>query len=420
MVKKLAGAATLAVALQLALVPAVASAQPGVTQQKLTASDAAFGDSFGDSVAMSGNTAVVGALLASPNGQFAQGAAYVFTRNTSGTWVQQQKLLASDGAPTDRFGGSVAIDENTMLIGAWGAANQTGAVYVFIRSGSTWVQQAKLTAPDGQVGDTFGEFVAIDGNTAVVGAPLDDGTGTNFEQGSAYVFTRSGTSWGAPVKLVRPEGQQNDSFGESVAVAGDRLLVGAPFVTVNGQGLRGTVYEYRRTPTGWEAGQVLTASDGAGVDRFGFSVTMDTDTAVIGAIGAAVGGNQGVGAAYVFTHNGSAWQERTKLGASDGAEFDNFGVSVALSGDRVVIGADFATVNGNTLQGAAYTFTGSGSTWTQEAKLVAADGAESDDFGRDVAIDGGTVIAGAALADLDPDDPDPNQNQGAAYVFTLP
>jgi hypothetical protein len=402
--------------------PAPASGSPGMggsdatpgggDQLKLTASDGAAGDRFGRSVALAGDTAVVGAILATVDGNVAQGAAYVFTRDGAG-WTERQKLTGSDGTAFDRFGGSLALDGDTLLVGAWGAAAERGAVYVYTRAGDTWIEQAKLTAPDGAPNDFFGEFVALDGDTAVVGASGVDGADVNFEQGAAYVFTRTGTSWGPPVRLTAPEGARNDQFGRGVAVAGDTVLVGVPFAEVGDNFDQGAVDVFTREGDGWRRSTRLTASDGVGVDRFGFSVAFDGDTALVGTIGAEVNGDPGAGAAYVFTRDGDGWVERAKLSASDGAAFDNFGNAVALTGDRAVVGADFAAVDGNAGQGAAYVFARDGDAWTEQAKLVAADGAPFDGFsGNAVAIADEAVLVGAQGATVDG-----GAAQGAAYLF---
>ena len=194
-------------------------------QAKLTASDATAGDRFGFSVSIDGNTAVVGALLHDDDG-LSSGSAYVFVRS-AGIWTQQAKLTASDAAANDLFGISVAIDGDTAVIGASGdrdAGFNTGSAYVFVRSGTSWTQQAKLTAGDAAADDTFGFSVSIDGDTAVVGAPFDDDAG-NFS-GSAYVFVRSGTSWTQQAKLTASDAAAGDLFGFSVSIDGDTAVVG--------------------------------------------------------------------------------------------------------------------------------------------------------------------------------------------------
>jgi hypothetical protein len=390
-----------------------ALARDGVPQLKLTASDGAAQARFGRSVAVQGDTAVIGAILADVDGNAAQGAAYVFVRGDGG-WTERQKLTASDGTAFERFGGSLALDGDTLLVGTWGASAERGAVYVFVRDGSGWTEQAKLTAPDAAQNDLFGEYVAIDGDTAVIGAPGVDGAGASFEQGAAYVSTRTGASWSEPSRLPVTGGERGDQSGHGVAIAGDTAFVGVPFAEVGSNFDQGAVDLFARDGEAWEPAGRLSAADGAGIDRFGFSVAAAGDTVAVGAIGAGSSA-PGTGAVYVFTSDGGAWNQQAKLGAVDGAPFDNFGNAVALAGDRLVAGADFATVGDNTWQGAAYVYARDGGVWTHLAKLVANDGAPFDGFsGNAVAIDDHTVLAGAQGATVDDHDV-----QGAAYLFPV-
>jgi hypothetical protein len=193
----------------------------------LPGADGAAGDHFSYSVALDGDTVLVGAYADSVGANVSQGSAYVFTRSGS-TWTQQAKLTADDGASYDFFGTSVALDGETALVGAYrddvGANMDEGSVYVFTRSGTTWTQQAKLVASDGAAGDWFGYSVALNGDTALVGACT---TGTISQQGSAYVFSRSGTTWTQQAKLMPGDGVPRNFFGISVALDGNTALVGA-------------------------------------------------------------------------------------------------------------------------------------------------------------------------------------------------
>ena len=203
-----------------------AAAECGPSRPSWTASDGAEGDSFGNSVALDGDTALVGAYRDNDRG-LSSGSAYFFTRS-GGLWTQQQKLTASDGAEGDSFGNSVALDGDTALVGAYiddDRGSESGSAYFFTRSGGVWTQQQKLTASDGAEGDSFGSSVALDGDTALVGAYGDDDLGSN--SGSAYIFTRSGGVWTQQAKLTALDGAAWDSFGYSVALDGDTVLVGA-------------------------------------------------------------------------------------------------------------------------------------------------------------------------------------------------
>jgi len=376
---------------------------PLLTQQlKLTASDGAALDFLGTSVAVSGDTAVVGATKFT-----SLDSAYVFVRSGA-TWTQQQKLTASDGASADEFGTSVAISGDTVVVGAFfddvGFTDQ-GSAYVFVRSGTTWTQQQKLTAGDGAALDQFGTSVAISGDTVVVGAEFD---GVGFSnQGSAYVFVRSGTTWTQQQKLTASDGALNDEFGFSVAISGDTVVVGAIIDNVGANSNQGSAYVFVRGGASWTQQQQLIASDGAAGDLFGRSVAISGDTVVVGADGDDVGFTD-QGSAYVFVRSGTAWTQQQKLTASDGAGSDQFGISVAISGDTVVVGVPFE----QNLQGSAYVFVRSGTAWTQQQKLTASDGAADDAFGLSVGISGDAVVIGANR-----DDVGANTDQGSAYVF---
>ncbi|MBI4750747.1 MAG: FG-GAP repeat protein [Acidobacteria bacterium] len=331
------------------------------------------------------------------------------------TFGQQSKLVASDGAANDLFGVRVAISGETAVIGAIGdtvgANGSQGSAYVFVRSGTAWSQQQKLTAADGAASDLFGISVAIDGDTVVVGTRGDD-VGANANQGSAYVFVRSGTTWAQQQKLTASDGAANDNFGQSVAINSNTVVVGANLDDVGASGNRGSAYVFVRTGTIWTQQQQLTAAGGADNDQFGSSVAISGDTVVVGAFQVDVSGRFDQGSAYVFVRSGTTWSQQQQLTASDGAGADLFGVSVAISGETVVVGAPQADVSGRSSQGAAYVFVRSGTVWSQQQKLTASDGAANDDFGRSVAISGETVVAGSRQ-----DDVGGNGNQGSAYVF---
>src|SRR5262245_4522665 len=230
---------------------------PIFTQQaKLFASDGAAEDSFGAIVAISGDTVVVGAPSADTGGWGMQGAAYIFVRSGT-TWSQQQKLTASDGVDFDYFGSSAAISGDTVVIGATNANFYRGAAYVFARSGTTWTQQQILTASDGGDFDQFGLSVTINGNTVAIGAPNAD-IDWNEEQGATYVFARSGTTWIQQQKLTAADGMYGDYFGSSAAISGDTLVIGATGST--SYSFRGAAYVFARSGTTWIQQQKLTAS----------------------------------------------------------------------------------------------------------------------------------------------------------------
>jgi len=392
------------------LVAALASPQGVCREPKLLASDGASGDWFGRAVSVSGDTALVGAYLDHDNGYYS-GSAYVFKRDGS-TWTQQAKLLASDGAANDSFGISVSVSGDTALVGAWGDDDNgtaSGSAYVFVRNGGTWAQQAKLLAIDGWAGDLFGVAVSVSGDTALVGAYKDDDNGS--DSGSAYVFVRNGSTWTEQAKLLASDGAALDYFGLPVSVSGDTALVGAYRDDDNGSE-SGSAYVFVRNGGTWTWQAKLLASDGAADDQFGRAVSVSGDTALVGAaLDDDNGGDSG--SAYVFVRNGGTWTWQAKLLAGDGARIDLFGIDVSVSGDTALVGAGYDDDNGS-FSGSAYVFVRNGSTWTQQAKLLASDGTLFDYFGVAVSVSGDTALVGAYQ------DNDNGGSSGSAYVFSLP
>ena len=264
---------------------------------------------------------------------------------------------------------------------------------------TAWNQQTKLNAGDAATDDQFGRSVAVSGDTAVIGAWRDNDGGTN--SGSAYVFTRSGEVWSQQAKLTASDPAAFDRFGSSVAISGDTAVIGAYS--------DGSAYVFSRSGGVWSQQAKLTASDDAG-NFFGWSVAVDGDTVVIGAYADDHGGSHS-GSAYVFSRSGGVWSQQAKLTASDPAPLDHFGVSVAVSDDTAVIGA-YWDDDGGSNSGSAYVFSRSGGTWIQQAKLTASDHTAVDLFGFSVAISGDTAVIGAYLADYR------GSSSGSAYVFT--
>lgn len=388
-------------------------------EQQLIAADGMALDQFGSAVAISGDTALVGAPYDMVGGSIHQGSVYVFIR-TGNTWTQQAQLFASDGAAGDEFGWSVALDGDTAVIGAEAddvfANVDQGTAYVFVRSGTTWTEQAHLYANDGSGTDRdyFGSAVAVQGDTAIVGAFLDDYL-SNINQGSAYVFVRSGTTWSLQQHLLPSDGKTAEEFGSSVALDAETAVVGAWSDTINGNTQQGSAYVFTRSGTTWSQQAKLEAADGQTRDFLGISVAINGDTVIAGADTHDVSANTDQGAAYVFVRSGTTWSQQQELLAGDGAANDQFGHSVAVHGDSAVIGAWMDTVNAATAQGSAYVFNRSGSTWTQSQQLTAADGTTGDQFGTSVALSSDSIVVGAWA-----DDVGGNVDQGTAMVFSQP
>ncbi len=483
-------------------------------QAYLKAANAESGDNFGTSVAISGNTMVVGTVgedsneTTITNGSSASaddsaagaGAAYVFVRSGN-TWTLQAYLKASNAEAQDFFGTSVAISGDTIVVGVPDeASNETtitngssasadnsapgaGAAYVFVRSGTSWSQQAYLKAPNAEAGDNFGISVAISGDTLVVGAEAEASNQTSITNGAtassdnlasgagaAYVFTRSGSSWSQQAYLKAPNAEADDLFGHSVAISGDTIVVGANTESSNQTTITngstassdnsaseaGAVYVFVRSGTSWSQQAYLKAPNAEVGDNFGGSVAISGDTIVVGADGedspqttitngstaSADNSAAGAGAAYVFVRSGSSWSQQAYLKAPNTNAGDNLGYSVAISGDTIVVSAhqeessQTTITNGSTASsdnsaseaGAAYVFVRSGTNWSQQAYLKAPNANTDAVFGRSVAISGDTIVVGA-------NEEDSNQtsitngntasadnsafNAGAAYAFKL-
>ena len=317
-------------------------------------------------------------------------------------------LAAAGSVPGDQVGWSVSIDGDRALVGALGDSEQgvfAGAAYVFAFNGATWTQEAKLTASDGADFDFFGWSVSLDGNRALIGAFGDD-----VEKGAAYVFAFDGATWTQEAKLTATGGAVFDDFGISVSLDGDQALIGAFGDATNGA-FAGAAYIFAFDGASWSQQAKLFSTDISAGDDLGVSVSLSGDRALVGADGEDDKG-MAAGAAYVFAFDGATWSQQAKLTASDGAEFDFFGQAVSLEGDRALLGAPLDDDVGSA-SGSAYVFMASGSVWSQQAKLTASDGAMFDDFGTSVSLDGSQAIVGSV------GDDDLGSTSGAAYVFTL-
>ena len=460
---------------------------PLAQQAYLKASNTGANDWFGHSVAVSGDTVVVGApneyssttgVNTVPNeGAPYSGAVYVFVRSGGG-WSQQAYLKASNTGANDYFGTSVSVFGDTVVVGASGedssttgvnttpneAASRSGAAYVFVRSGNDWSQQAYLKANNTGEDDLFGTSVAASGNTIVVGAQWEDSstTGVNSvpdelatHSGAAYVFVRSGNDWSQQAYLKASNTGAWDAFGKSVEVSGDTVVVGATEEDSSTTGVNttpnedapdsGAAYVFVRSTGGWIQQAYLKASNTGPDDNFGTSVAVSGDIVAVGAWGedsSTTGvnsvpdeGANDSGAAYVFVRSTGGWIQQVYLKASNTGTDDNFGMSVAVSGDTVVVGApleDSSTTGvnrvpdeGATDSGAAYMFVRSGGGWSQQAYLKASNTGSNDYFGESVAVSDDTVVLGASgeASSTSGVNSPPNEaasDSGAAYVFALP
>jgi len=396
---------------------------PLIEDAKLTSTDGAAGDWFGWNVAIDGDTIVVGAMLHDSW----RGRAYVFVKPAGGWWVDATEtatLIASDGTANDQFGASVAIDGDTIVVGASthdipGGNDNQGAAYVYVKPVGGWTgtltEDAKLIASDGAAGDNAGGGVAIDGDTVVVDAAFHT-VGGNARQGAAYVFVEPVGGWTGTLtetaKLTASDGGTNHYFGRGgVGIDGDTIAVGSRGHSSN----RGAAYIYIKPVGGWATATEdaqMTSSDGAAGDEFGATLAIDGDTVLIGAWR----DNSDRGSAYIFVRPGGGWTgaltEDAKLISSSGAADDYLGVSVDIDGDFAIVGAR----GQNSDEGEAYVFVKPGGGWTgtlsEDDILTASDGEAGDYFGAAVAIHEETLVVGAYRHQTGGDD-----DRGAVYVF---
>jgi trimeric autotransporter adhesin len=388
---------------------------------------------------------------------------------------------ASNTDPGDEFGAAIAIDGDTLVVGAPGEDSSStgvnrdesndnyadsGAVYVFRRRGTAWIQEAYLKASNTEPNDRFGASVAVSGDLVAVGAAGEDSpsTGVNGSEsvnsasaaGAVYVFRRVGESWVQDAYVKASNTEASDQFGEAIALSGDTLVVGAiaedsDATSINGNqasnaaSLSGAVYVFRRGVTTWAQEAYVKASNTDANDRFGWSVDLDGNTMVVGAFGEGsaakgIGGDQTsdslpyAGAAYVFVRTGTTWTQQAYIKASNTESLDGFGDRIAISGDILAVTAAVESSNASGIDGdqtnndaiaagAVYVFRREGSAWAQEAYVKASNPEESDYFGRDLDVSGDVLVVGArqegsSATGVDGDEAsNAATSAGAAYVF---
>jgi hypothetical protein len=347
---------------------------------------------FGGSVSISNGTLVIGAPNADDNG-FKSGSAYIYEFDGV-DWIEETKLIPSDNYDSDQFGGSVAIDGNTIVVGAQGDDDNgdlSGSAYIYRFDGSSWFEEAKILPIDWDGGFFFGWDVAIDGETIIVGAQGDDDNGVH--SGSAYIYRFNGAQWVEEAKLLASDGATSDYFGCSVAISDNVAIVGATRDDDNGTN-SGSAYIYRFNGTQWIEEAKLTAFDGANEDRFGFSVGIDDETVIVGS-SQDDNNDANSGSVYIYNFDGSNWALEQKLVASDGDYGGQFGYSLALDNETIIVGANWDASGNQGAEGSAYIYRFNGTQWIEEAKLLASDGGQLDGLGTSVALEGNIAIAGA-------------------------
>lgn len=382
------------------------------------APDGAENDVFGFSVAISGDTMIVAAPQDDTSHGIDAGSVHVFVR--SGTaWTHQAQLFASDGTVEDFFGVTVAISGDTAVVGAPrhdhpGGLN-AGAAYVFVRSGSVWAEQGHLYADDGAPTDRFGRGVAISGDTIVVASWADDTPNGGIDAGSAYVFKRNSGVWTQEAHLFASDGATNDFFSSyAVAIDGDTIVVGASDDDTSNGIDAGSAYVFVRNGNAWTQQDHLFASDGGAADFFGSTVDISGNTIIVGALGDDTSGGIDAGSAYVFVHDGEGnWSEQAHLLAPGAAPNDNFGWC-AIDGDTAVISAFTEDTAAGTDAGSFHVFVRSAGSWTAKMHITPTGSQAFDQFGEDVDISGNLAVVGASL-----DDTTAGLDAGSAYVFDV-
>jgi cyclophilin family peptidyl-prolyl cis-trans isomerase len=378
-------------------------------EQKLTAVSPRGADWFGYSVAADGDYALVGTIKDDDTARDS-GSVSVFQRGET-DWTIQAKLIDENGADRDWFGFSVSISGNYAAVGAPGrneAGTKSGCAYIFARTGDTWTKRSKLTPPDAAPDAWFGYSVSISGDSAMVGTPGDNEKGT--KAGAVYIFQPGDPNWPMQQKITAEDAQADDKFGFSVCINGDYAIVGAIKDDDSGDDA-GAVYILHFDGENWLQQQKLLPSDGQAGNWFGYSVSIDGDYAAAGAIYDDENGANS-GSAYIFKRYGQTWIEEAKLTASDAAPGDKFGYSVSVTGDTVIVGARLDDDNGSG-SGSAYVFSRKGLDWSFGQKLTASDGAAGDWLGFSVAGSDDYAIVGAYTGDTGSED------SGAAYIFNL-
>lgn len=384
-----------------------------VEEARLTASDAAAGDRFGTSVAIQGNTAVVGSYLADLPGKSDAGAVYIFQRSGT-TWTQVAKLTASNSATGDNLGISVDLDGDTILAGAWLKTlltSQQGAAYVFTRSAAgTWSQQAQLSDVGGSASDWFGNRVALEGDTAVISSPGDDVIFT--DRGSVQIYTRSGTTWTRRAALDPGLGGASDLFGSSVSIHNGSVAVGAPGNDITASGNEGAVYVFTGSGATWSLQQKLTRTGAAVGDSLGNAVAIRGDTVVCGVANfdGIVGTNQGLGVS--FTRTGTTWAASEVFMPNETQAQSSFGSAIAMSDEFVAVGAQNWSRPSANFSGAAYAFRRANGAPAKTLTLGMPTPQTDANFGNRMAASGNRLVVGAYN-----EDGAAGANQGAVYVY---
>lgn len=431
---------------------AVVFSQTWSQTQKIVAPDRIAFANFGNTVAIYGDYAFVGAPkdntdASSQNAMDETGSVYIY-KKVNNNWTFHQKIIASDRTNYDYFGWSVAVSGDYAVIGSYfsktdatGAnpLNGAGAAYIFKNNSGTWSQVQKIVASDRNTQNYFGYAVDIDGDNIVVGAyqnSFDVSGGTQLSNaGAAYVFANNGTSWVQAQKIVASDRTINDNFGKAVSISGKYIVIGAPqededASNANYLAEAGSAYIFKENGGVWTQIKKVVANDRSTDANFGSAVDNTIDHIVIGAWKEQkdANGNNSIteaGATYVFENNSDAWSQQNKLVASDRFDVAHFGRSVSISNDKIVIGseADNYNLNGHsstdsvTVAGSAFIFLLQGTNWQENQKIIANDRTEWANFGQSVAIFNNDILVGAYRDKFDTNGSNSLNFAGSAYFF---
>ncbi len=389
----------------LALITSALNAQScdPIESAKLLADDGNRKDRFGDAVAISDNTAAIGAFWHGEPTYYA-GAVYIYNYRNS-QWVKTIELHPSDSARGDRFGSALAMSHDKLIVTAEyheHHGDSSGAVYIFRNQGDQWIQETEIVAENPTDWEYFGEHVDISGDLAILSTKDDN-------SGYAYIYRFNGTDWIQETKLIPPDSQHAWTFGYAVAIHQDIAIVASPGSF--GSQSTGVAWLYRYNGSEWEVESLLSPDDQTPRNMFGYAVAVSDDVAIIGAFGDNELGED-VGAAYIFRAHENQWIQEARVLASDPEEGAWFGYSVAIEGNKAVVG-EIRNDGSGSWAGAAYLFLNDGTNWDEGTKIISDKVGEDDDFGCAVALSDQNALIGASGDHTNGDD------AGAAYIFDL-
>ncbi|WP_154223110.1 FG-GAP repeat protein [Marinicella rhabdoformis] len=380
-------------------------------EKKLVPSDPQSNARFGSAVGVWENRALISAKNRN-NPEDQSGAVYAYEFDGA-NWIQTQKINASDAAAFDGFGYSISMNANRALISSASPVNgiQSGAVYYYENVDGFWEEKQKFSSSDGVLGDRFGISMELDGDRAIFGAIYDDEN--ENDSGSAYIFEFNGNQWTEVQRLNANDASDNDRFGYSVSLSGNNALVSAILDDDNGSA-SGSAYVFKFNGKAWVQDQKLTPTDGSTNDRFGISSTINGNNILVGSSFSDTSGLDSSGSAYIFEFDGKNWIEKQKLFSGDPSAEDNFGDSVSLNKSRALVSAPGTSYNVDPLPGYVYVYDFNGVNWYLSHILTASDREEGDMYGSDTSLFGNTALIGDFLNE------DAYIDSGSSYIYSLP